>query len=100
MISRLELSDCITSVAAANGLLNPAENQNSWSREERKALLELLVTCIRHYCAARQLAFDDDEVKYDLGKFLMRTGKFSCTPSTTTRQPVCGLWYDHFWSAY
>ena len=21
-----------------------------------------------------------------------------CTPSTTTRQPVCGLWYDHFWS--
>ena len=52
--------------------LNPAENQNSWSREEREALLELLVTCIRHYCAARQLAFDDDEVKYDLGKFLNR----------------------------
>jgi len=66
--------------------LNPAENQNSWSREEREALLELLVTCIRHYCTARQLAFDDDEVKYDLGKFLMRTGKFS-------------LEYEKFWIA-
>ena len=30
--------------------LNPVENQNSWSREEREALLELLVTCIHHYC--------------------------------------------------